>query len=182
MMRALHARASGPDAVIIGCFGDPGLAALREMLGCPVVGPLEASFLTAAQLGHHVGIVTVVDGVIPVLDHLVRGMGLSLRYAGAVAVDIPVLELHAAGADLAARIAAAARRLIDTRDADVLVLGCMSMAFQGVAERVSDLCGLPVVNPARCALAAAEALVSQGLRQSRRAYPVPRKPIVVETS
>jgi allantoin racemase len=180
MMRALHARAAAPDAVIIGCFGDPGLAALRETLDCPVVGPLESSFLTAAQLGQRVGIVTVLDSVVPVLDHIVRGMGMSLRYAGAAAVNIPVLDLHHDAEALPSRIASAARPLMEARDADVLVLGCMSMAFLGAADRVSALCKLPVVNPARCALHAAEALVAQGLGQSRRTYPRPRKPIGVE--
>jgi allantoin racemase len=117
-----------------------------------------------------------------VLDHLVRGMGLSQRYAGATAVNIPVLELPASGDVLPATIAKAARPLIDSRDADVLILGCMSMAFQGLAERVTDLCGLPVVNPARCALAGAEALVAQGLSHSRRAYPIPRKPLPQEAT
>ena len=39
--------------------------------------------------------------------------------------------------------------------------------------------GVPVVNPAFAALKTAESLVSQGLVQSRLAYPKPRKPIVV---
>ncbi len=181
MMRALRSRAAEPDAVIVGCFGDPGLSALREIMSCPVIGPLESSFATAMQLGQRVGIITVVEGVIPVLDHLVRGMGLSLRYAGATAVDIPVLDLPSAGDQLASTIGKAARPLID-RDADVLVLGCMSMSFQNVAARVTEVCGLPVVNPARCALRTAESLVAQGLSQSRRAYPSPRKPLAMETT
>ena len=51
----------------------------------------------------------------------------------------------------------------------------MSMAFLGVAERLSAELGLPVVNPARTALKTAEALVSSGLAHSKRAYPVPPK-------
>jgi allantoin racemase len=63
MLRALTARSSPVDAVIVGCFGDPGLAALRETLDCPVVGPFEASLHVGAQLSFlgalavHVGLV-----------------------------------------------------------------------------------------------------------------------------
>jgi len=80
---------------------------------------------------------------------------------------------------LSSRVAEAARLLIDRNGADVVVLGCMSMAFLEVADRVSALCEVPVVNPARCALTTAEALVSQGLTSSRRTYPTPRKTIPV---
>jgi allantoin racemase len=42
---------AAPDAVLIGCFGDPGLFALRESSACPVTGLAEASFIEAASLG-----------------------------------------------------------------------------------------------------------------------------------
>ena len=100
--------------MIVGCFGDPGLAALREMLDCPVVGPFEASLHLAAQLGGRVGVVTILDSVVPLLDHLVRGMGLSLRYAGAVAIDVPVLELKNDQATVMRRVSDAAAQLVRT--------------------------------------------------------------------
>jgi allantoin racemase len=183
MMRALAARKEQPDAVIIGCFGDPGLAALREVLDCPVVGPFEASLHLGVQLGGRVGVVTILDSVVPLLDALVRGMGMSLRYAGATAIDVPVLDLKAQIDTVQARVVNAANELARHRDADVTVLGCMSLAFLGVAERVSAETALPVVNPARAALATACSLAAQGLRQSRRTYPKPRKPLrVLETT
>jgi hypothetical protein len=37
--------------VLIGCFGDPGLFALRESSACPVTGLAEASFIEAARRG-----------------------------------------------------------------------------------------------------------------------------------
>ena len=39
-----------PDAVLIGCFGDPGLFALREGAGVPVGGLAEAAFSAAARV------------------------------------------------------------------------------------------------------------------------------------
>jgi allantoin racemase len=175
---AAFSREGGPDAVIIGCFGDPGLAALREILDCPVIGPFEASIHLAAQLGARVGVITILDSVVPMLDHLARGMGLSLRYAGAVAIDVPVLELKQDVALVAERLERAGQELIQRREADVIVLGCMSLAFLGLAERVAPAIGVPVVNPARCALKTAEALIAQKLLQSRRTYAKPRKGIV----
>lgn len=179
MIAALKARPLQPDAVIVGCFGDPGLGALREILDCPVVGPFEAALHLAAQLGARTGVVTILDSVIPVLDHLVRGMGLSLRYAGAIAIDVPVLELRNNPEDVASRASDAALEMVRAKEADVLVLGCMSLSFLGIAEKIARRTGLPVINPAWCALETARALAAQGLGQSRRTYPKPRKAIVM---
>jgi allantoin racemase len=175
MIRALQQRSEPTDAIIVGCFGDPGLAALRELFDCPVVGPFEASIHLAAQLGARVGIVTVLDSVVPMLDHLARGMGMSLRYAGAAAIDVPVLELTSNAALVIERVAHAGHALVQQHGADVLVLGCMSLAFLGVAEEVRPHLGVPVVNPAKCALKTAESLVAQNLSASRRTYAKPRK-------
>jgi allantoin racemase len=179
MLAALRRREHDPDAVIVGCFGDPGLAALREVLECPVVGPFESALHIGTQLGDRVGVVTILDSVIPMLDQLVRAMGLSLRYGGAVAIDVPVLDLAHDPQSVAEKAAAAAARFVRDRRADVMVLGCMSMAFLGVAPRISASLGVPVVNPAHAALATAQALVSQRLTSSRLTYAKPRKPIVV---
>jgi allantoin racemase len=178
MISALRRRPQLPDAIIVGCFGDPGLAALREIFDCSIVGPFEAAMHIAAQLGGRVGVVTVLDSVVPMLDQLVRTMGLSLRYSGAAAIDVPVLQLREAPDRVAARVATAGMELVSRRDADVLVLGCMSLAFLGVAERVREQVGVPIVNPAFCALKTAESLVAQGLTQSRRTYAKPRKELV----
>lgn len=172
MLAALEAHAGPVDATIVGCFGDPGLAAVRELRDEPVVGPFEASLHLAAQLGRRVGVVTVRHRLIPVLDGLVRLMGQEAIYAGAAAVDIGVLGLHEAGATLVAQLSSAAAPLLSGRyRADALVLGCMSLSFLEVDRSLSRELGVPVVNPARAALATAETMVRLGLRQSRTAYP-----------
>src|SRR4029077_2185294 len=46
-----HCDAHGrPDAIIVGCFGDPGVFALREALALPVIGLAEAGVRAGA--GH----------------------------------------------------------------------------------------------------------------------------------
>jgi proline-specific peptidase len=82
-----------------------------------------------------------------------------------------VLEL---GDDSLDAVRAACREVVDA-GADTIVLGCMSMAFLGVAEDLSAELAIPVVNPARTALKTAELLVGSGLTHSRRAFPTPPK-------
>jgi allantoin racemase len=94
-----------------------------------------------------------------------------------VSVNVSVLELKSHAASLADTIVEAGRALVRDRRADVLVLGCMSMAFLGMAETIGERCGVPILNPARVALKTAEALVSLGVRHSRRTYPRSAKPL-----
>ena len=64
-----------PDAVLIACFGDPGLWALRESSAAPVTGLAEASFLQASQQG---GFAVVTGGAAwkPMLQRLAMGLGV----------------------------------------------------------------------------------------------------------
>src|SRR5262249_39460854 len=52
------AQERGFDAIVIGCFSDPGIEPLRETLHIPVVGPGAASFHVAAQLGTRISVLT----------------------------------------------------------------------------------------------------------------------------
>ena len=168
---ATKAQEEGYDALILGCFGDPGLDGFRELLDVPMVGPFEASVHAACQLGHRFGVVTVLDSIVAPLHKLARVAGLESRVAAITAVDVPVLELGGHSVDA---VREGCERVI-AAGADTIVLGCMSMAFLGVAEQLSEELGVPVINPARTALKTAELMLGSGLTHSRRAFPVPPK-------
>jgi chemotaxis signal transduction protein len=94
--------------------------------------------------------------------------------AGLAVTGLPVLDMNEDRGRAQAAVLDRGRELVE-RGADVLVLGCMSMAFLGVAEQLSEELGVPVINPARTALKSAELLIGSGLTHSRRAFPVPPK-------
>jgi allantoin racemase len=168
--------ADGVDAVILGCFGDPGLDALYELTErTVVVGPGEASAHVAAMLGQRFGVVTVADGVVNPIRHLVARAGLASSLAGVGVVDVPVLELGEDRDSSAQRAADAARTLVERHGADVIVLGCMSMAFLDLGVDIEAKVGVPVVNPVKAALALAHGRAHFGFRHSKLAYPTPRK-------
>lgn len=162
------------DGVIVGCFGDPGLEAAREMVRIPVIGPGQAALHLASQLGDTFGILAVVKGTVPSNRRQVAAAGLSSRLSGIRAVDIPVLELRERREEAVEHLAVLGSRLLE-EGAHVLVLGCMSMGFLQVASELKRRLGVPVVNPASAALKTAEAIISCKLLPSRRSYPLPRK-------
>src|SRR5262245_14676230 len=72
----VQAEREGFDAVVPGCFGDPGIDAARELVRIPVVGAGESSMLVAAQLGYAFSIITVLESVIRPLKILAGRVGV----------------------------------------------------------------------------------------------------------
>ena len=169
------AEQEGADAAIVGCFGDPGLDGLREISDMLVVGPASASIAMATTLGHRFGIVTVTASIVPALRRLAWEAGALDALACIRYIETSVLELnkdHEASLD---RMLEQGRLAVEQDGADTLVLGCMSMGFLDVAERMTAELGVPVINPSRAALHMAEATLALGLRHSRKAFMTPPK-------
>jgi allantoin racemase len=165
----------GVDAAIIGCFGDPGLEAARELVSFPVIGPGEASLLLAAQLGHRITILSVFDSLAASHRHQAFRAGVLDKLASVRGLNIPVLELMRDPDATFGQILKVGRRAIEQDGAEVLIFGCMTMSFLGVAPKLSAALGVPVVNAAQAALKAAESLVSINLSHSKKAFPTPPK-------
>jgi allantoin racemase len=165
----------GIDAAIIGCFGDPGLEAAREMVSIPVIGPGEASLLLAAQLGHRIGIITVFDSMAASMRGQAFRAGVLEKLACVRGLEIPVLRLMTEPDKTFDRIVEVGREALRRDEADVLIFGCMTLSFLEVAPRLSAALGVPVINAAQAALKAAESLVSINLSHSKKAFPLPPK-------
>lgn len=173
--RAVQAEKEGSDGVILGCFGDPGIEAVREMVSIPVVGPGECSMVTAALLGHRFSIITIMDSVVASMENRAKIVGVHEKLASVRSVNIPVLKLANDPALAKGRMIEEARWARDLDRADVIVLGCMSMAFLGVSDEMQASLGIPVVNPAVVSLKILEGLIAAKLSHSKKAFPFPPK-------
>jgi allantoin racemase len=170
-----RAEGEGFAALIISCFGDPGLAPAREITTIPVLASGLCAMHVACQLGERFAIVSPLAEGRARTRRTVRCYGLETKFAGSRAIGMTVLGLAKDRAATLERAAAAGRLAIEQDGADVLVLGCMSMAFHDVADELQDRLGVPVVNPVPASLAMAELLARTGLSHSKRAYPTPPK-------
>lgn len=168
-------QSDGYDAAIVGCFGDPGLDGLREISDMLVVGPASSSIALATTLGHRFSYITVTASIVPALRRLAWEAGASEALASVRYIETSVMDVNKDHDSAVARMLEQGRLAVDQDGADVLVLGCMSMGFLDVAEQMTAELGIPVINPSRAGLHAAETTVAQGLRHSRRAYMTPPK-------
>lgn len=173
MEMAVELEQEGFDAIIPGCFGDPGLDGIRELVRIPVVGPGTSSMLLAAGLGHKFSIITILENVVRPLENLALLAGVSSKLASVRDIGIPVLELNDDPDRTFNQLIEVAKDTITRDRADVLVIGCGTLSFR--SEELQAALGVPVINPLRTALRTAELLVSSGLSHSKRSYPLPPK-------
>jgi allantoin racemase len=130
-----------PDALLLGCFGDPGIDALRELTGRPVVGLAEASMHAAATRGRF-AVVTGGAAWKPILERLARTLGW-----GEALTAVHVVE--ASGAQLAADPTAAIGLLRDlcrkaSAGADAVILGGAGLA--GMAGQIAPSLDVPLID------------------------------------
>jgi allantoin racemase len=173
MKSAPELERQGFDAIIPGCFGDPGVDGARELVRIPVIGPGLAGMLTAAGLGHKFGIVAPLEGDVRPTETLVLHHGYEQKLAGVRPLGVAVLGMNDDPAYTLDALEAVSRELMEQDRADVIVLGCGTLSFR--ALDLQERIGVPVVNPLRSAIKLCELLVSSGLSHSKRSYPVPPK-------
>jgi allantoin racemase len=162
-------------AIIIGCYSDPGFDALREMLTIPLIGPGAASLHLAAQLGTRIAVLTPSGRGYGRVAARFRALGIAPLLASVRGIGLSVMDLARQTPGALDKAAAAARVAVEQDGADVLVLGCMSMAFlPDICDTLGRRVGVPVINPVIAALKTAEAVVCMKLAHSKAAWPLPK--------
>ncbi len=136
------------DGILIGCFGDPGLFALREMSGCPVTGLAEASFIQAAALGPF-SIVTGGERWQPMLHRLANNLGFQneLRHIETVAPSGAELQ---ANPEMAIECLKTACQNASLNGVKSIILGGAGLA--GYAAQIQSMVDLPIIDSATAGL------------------------------
>jgi allantoin racemase len=165
-----EAERDGFDAVIIGCFGDPGVEAAREIASIPIIGLGETSLMIASMLGTSFGVITPLRRLLPSTLKQIRSLGLDRKLVHIEPVEIPIQVIREDPDATFRGMLTAAQTCYDA-GADTLALACGSMSFY--AERLQEEIGIPVVNGLKVSTRFAELMVASNLSFSKRAYPLP---------
>jgi allantoin racemase len=132
-----------PDAVLIGCFGDPGLLALRQGSAAPVTGLAEAAFAEGAALGRF-AVVTGGAAWKPMLERLAYSLGHSAALAGIHTVAPSGAELAKDPQAALALLAQACRDAARQWDVQSVVLGGAGLA--GMAAKIQAQVPVPLID------------------------------------
>ena len=155
------------DAVIVACFSDPGLAAMKEISDILVVGIQEASLHVASMLGNKFTILTPMRKRIPSKYNDVWRNKLSNNLASVRELGMTVTETDEKPDLAQKRIMEVAKQAVEEDGAEVIILGCAGMA--GYAEKAAKELKIVVIDPTLVAFKYAEAMVEAGIKQSKRA-------------
>ena len=169
-----RANETGADGIVVACFDDPGIPACREISSGPVVGLCEAAMQFASVVADSFSVVTTLPRSVPIIEKCARRYGMSDMCRRVRAADIPVLELEHNPDRARRKIKAEIDRAVAEDNCEAIILGCAGMA--DLTRRLTDECGLPVIDGVVCALKLCEALVGAGLKTSKiNVYALPRE-------
>lgn len=156
---------SDMDAIVIACFDDTGLDAMRCCFDVPVVGIGEAGFHAAAMVAHRFSVVTTLSRSVAGISDNLKRYGLDAKCASVRATEIPVLKLEEGDPECLDQIRFEIAAAIEQDGAEAIVLGCAGMA--DLMQQLSKEFRIPVIDGVSCAVGMAEALVAAGLSTSK---------------
>lgn len=148
----LTERQDNHDVAILACFGDPGLAALREVARIPVIGMAEASIEAAAASGRY-SIVTGGSLWEPMLRDYIRLTPWSDALASIRTVTQSGSDLAADPEAAVAALGDLARRCREEDGAAAVILG--GAGLTGFAADVAAAADTTILDSLECAVDAA---------------------------
>jgi Asp/Glu/hydantoin racemase len=134
------------DSMLIGCFGDPGLLALRQVSQIPITGLAEASFVVAAEKGRF-AIVTGGERWKPMLERLAHSLGFGEQLAGIHTVTATGAELAADPLSSQVLLARACNEAVRRWGVQSVILGGAGLA--GMAASIQPEVSVPVIDSVR---------------------------------
>lgn len=148
----------GHDAVIVAAFGDPGVAALKEVMPVPVVGLTEAALASACLLGQRFSIIAISQRIQAWYREVVEANGLIGRLASIRALDRPLASIGNVQGEHAEALRTLCERAVDEDGAEVIILAGAPLA--GLARSLRGRLPVPVVDGVSSAVKHAESLVA----------------------
>lgn len=140
---ATQGQAGGPDGIVIGCFGDPGLHALRELAGCPVTSLAEAAVAEAARHGR-CAIVTGGHAWKPMLQRLLPALAWGEQVQDIETVELSGAQLRANPVAAQDLLVAACHRVLARQPLEAIIIGGAGLA--GMAAAMQARVPVPLID------------------------------------
>ncbi|MBD0861929.1 aspartate/glutamate racemase family protein [Gordonia sp. zg691] len=140
------------DAIVVACFGDPGVPELQARTARPVLGIARNTLEYAAATHGGFAIVAASKDAEPIMSDLVVAYGLTDRCRSVTSVGIDAAALARGGTQHRPAITAHIRDLLTTLDNGVesVVLGCTALA--PLAQDLETELGIPILDPVNSAV------------------------------
>lgn len=164
MFRLMEKVRNDYDGILVACFGDPGLYAMKEIVDYPVVGIAEASMAISLLMGQRFSLLVASTKAVPMMKDMANQYGLTSRLASIESLGINVLDVEENKEKSIRQLAAVGKNAID-KGAEVLILGCAGMT--GMKEGVEEILHVPVIDPVECGYKVLEMMVKNNFSVSK---------------
>lgn len=136
--------------IVVSAFGDPGLAALRQRVGVPVVGICEASMIEASRGGRRFGVATSTPDLTDAIAGRARDLGLAHLYTGIRCTPGDPIAVAGDEKLLRQSLGEAVRECIELDGAEAVIIGGGPLGQ--AAEQLQPMFETPVIAPIPCAI------------------------------
>jgi allantoin racemase len=168
----LRAEEAGYDAAVPLGMLDLGVDGGRSMVEIPVIGPCEAAFHVAAQLGERFGVVCYSSRTIPRQITQTRAYGMEAWIAGRRAVELELRDMTANKDRLVEAFLRESKSLIRDAGADLIIAHGISLCPVHIKpDFLTRELGVPVVEGIGAPIRMAALLAGLGLKHSRIRWP-----------
>lgn len=147
------------DAVILACFGDPGLGALQDLADVPVFGLAAAACRAAAKRQRPFSIVTGGERWVAMLTDYLKPLGLTDYLASVRAVDVTGSQILADPDNSLDKLAQACGLAVEKDGAESVILGGAGLV--GLASRMTGKVSVPVLDCLEPAIDAARMVAAK---------------------
>lgn len=166
----LKANEEGFKGVIINCFDDPGLEASREVSSIPVFGIGETSLIIAMLLGYNIAVISTGKEWSTIYRRRVSQLGVEKRVVYISGIDVPILDLRKEIERVKILLVKEIEKAVRDYCVNVAVLGCGGLI--GLADELSEITGIPVIDPTITTLKIAEAVIKLKLKHRKVKWPL----------
>lgn len=158
-LEAYAVHGAGCDAVLLACFGDPGLEAIREVAPVPVVSLIDAACAAAEAGGRRFSIITGGERWAPMLREMLLLRGLDGQLASIRTVAPTGGEIAANPEAAHALLAEACRQCASEDEAEAVILGGAGLI--GIAAAIAHAVPVPVICSVQAGIDAVVAILRQ---------------------
>lgn len=133
------------NGILLACFGDPCLFALKELSPVPIVGIAEAAFSRALLLGYRFSVLAASKKAQPMMESLIDSYGLQSRNAGTLTLGMPIEEFLSDQTALEGKLLALIEKAKE-KQAEVVIYGCAGMTMIS-KNTIMEKTGISVIDP-----------------------------------
>lgn len=155
---------SGYDGVLLACFGDPGLFALKEICPVPIIGVGEAAFSLAQLLGYKFSVIAASTKAKPMMDQMVFSYRVGERLASIETLNLPIEDFLYNEKLLLEKVVNKSEKAMES-GAEVIIFGCAGMTMLG--DKLEKQLNVAVIDPIKAGIVMLLAIITGGFHISK---------------